>query len=52
MLVLLHEIIWVYPAGRKMAPVCAWSALGQSLRVSLGPLGVRRPFPKPFRSLL
>ena len=28
MLVLLHEIIWVFPAVKKMAPLYAWSALG------------------------
>ena len=28
-LVLLHEIVWVFPAVKKMAPLYAWSALGQ-----------------------
>ena len=27
-LVFLHEIIWVFPAVKKMAPLYAWSALG------------------------
>jgi len=30
-LVLLHEIIWVFPAVKKMAPLYAWSALGHTL---------------------
>ena len=30
-LVLLHEIIWVFPAVKKMAPLYAWSALGANL---------------------
>jgi len=30
-LVLLHELIWVFPAVKKMAPVAAWCALGYTL---------------------
>lgn len=30
-LVFLHEIIWVFPAVKKMAPLYAWSALGHTL---------------------